>query len=456
MRANKPYLKEDGTPFDEFELSAHIQDFGRKNPGEGVSGERFAKYLLNQGHDVIPYVNQFEAPGSVSYLVLKPENLRSRFAQFDPTKTDSPYIMKKEGGAVDNDKLIRKALITARQQVTAPNKTAIGGQRHMLAYITPYEAELLMRRGGSGRMTQYGVPAFDDGDGGNDGGNDSNASQDTAMSDPNTQTATSGNEGSGAGPTGAGAGAIGQDSQDDVGGPPGPPGGPNSGFGSSMTQDPEATQAAANMATAVAAQQAGRGVGIADTGGAQPTGFGAAPGIGEAMEAYEQGIIGLAPALGYSALSAFSPPGMQVGTVTDEIGNQTPGANVNIGGMLGGIAGAATGVPGAGIAGGMIGSAIADEFGVPTHTFSFADGGAATGGRMDPRMLPGIHVRVPHERVGRADGGPVQQPQDEDVRIDDPIIGYHGTPHEFDRFDPSKIGTGEGAQAFGHGMYFAE
>ncbi len=33
---------------------------------------------------------------------------------------------------------------------------------------------------------------------------------------------------------------------------------------------------------------------------------------------------------------------------------------------------------------------------------------------------------------------------------------YHGTPHEFDRFDYSKIGTGEGNQAYGHGIYFAE
>jgi hypothetical protein len=41
---------------------------------------------------------------------------------------------------------------------------------------------------------------------------------------------------------------------------------------------------------------------------------------------------------------------------------------------------------------------------------------------------------------------------------------YHGTPHRFDpteenplgEFDASKIGTGEGAQAFGHGIYFAE
>lgn len=33
---------------------------------------------------------------------------------------------------------------------------------------------------------------------------------------------------------------------------------------------------------------------------------------------------------------------------------------------------------------------------------------------------------------------------------------YHGSPHRFDEFDASKIGTGEGAQAYGHGIYLAE
>lgn len=36
------------------------------------------------------------------------------------------------------------------------------------------------------------------------------------------------------------------------------------------------------------------------------------------------------------------------------------------------------------------------------------------------------------------------------------ILAYHGSPHDFDRFSMSKIGTGEGAQAYGHGLYFAE
>jgi len=36
------------------------------------------------------------------------------------------------------------------------------------------------------------------------------------------------------------------------------------------------------------------------------------------------------------------------------------------------------------------------------------------------------------------------------------ITAYHGSPYSFDRFDISKIGTGEGAQSYGHGLYFAE
>jgi hypothetical protein len=39
----------------------------------------------------------------------------------------------------------------------------------------------------------------------------------------------------------------------------------------------------------------------------------------------------------------------------------------------------------------------------------------------------------------------------------EPVVTvYHGSPHDFTKFDAQKIGTGEGAQAFGHGLYFAE
>ncbi len=34
------------------------------------------------------------------------------------------------------------------------------------------------------------------------------------------------------------------------------------------------------------------------------------------------------------------------------------------------------------------------------------------------------------------------------------IDAFHGSPHKFDKFQMSQLGTGEGAQAFGHGLYF--
>jgi hypothetical protein len=36
------------------------------------------------------------------------------------------------------------------------------------------------------------------------------------------------------------------------------------------------------------------------------------------------------------------------------------------------------------------------------------------------------------------------------------IKAYHGSPHDFPAFDISKVGTGQGAQSYGHGLYFAE
>jgi hypothetical protein len=36
------------------------------------------------------------------------------------------------------------------------------------------------------------------------------------------------------------------------------------------------------------------------------------------------------------------------------------------------------------------------------------------------------------------------------------IRAYHGSPYDFPKFSSEHIGTGEGAQAYGHGLYFAE
>ena len=78
---------------------------------------------------------------------------------------------------------------------------------------------------------------------------------------------------------------------------------------------------------------------------------------------------------------------------------------------------------------------------------------AALGGDFDPQPVmelvanvttPGAQFAL--QRAGGALGSAGGKP----------IRAYHGSPHDFDRFDMSKIGTGEGAQAYGHGLYFAE
>lgn len=43
-----------------------------------------------------------------------------------------------------------------------------------------------------------------------------------------------------------------------------------------------------------------------------------------------------------------------------------------------------------------------------------------------------------------------------DVKAAEGIRAYHGTPYSFDRFSTDQIGTGEGNQSYGRGLYFAE
>jgi hypothetical protein len=62
-----------------------------------------------------------------------------------------------------------------------------------------------------------------------------------------------------------------------------------------------------------------------------------------------------------------------------------------------------------------------------------------------PKMRESIKRGLPTY----AEGGAV----DDD---DEGLTAYHGSPHDFEQFDINKIGTGEGAQAYGHGLYFAE
>lgn len=73
-------------------------------------------------------------------------------------------------------------------------------------------------------------------------------------------------------------------------------------------------------------------------------------------------------------------------------------------------------------------------------------GGGIGLGIRGAQALPGVATRV------------AQMPAMQRLAMDETgaIRVHHASPHKFDKFDLSKVGTGEGAQAFGHGLYFAQ
>jgi hypothetical protein len=82
-------------------------------------------------------------------------------------------------------------------------------------------------------------------------------------------------------------------------------------------------------------------------------------------------------------------------------------------------------------------------------------------------LPPAAREDVVHAAMaGIIHGEPVQAAEllkiaaDHDPRIAESVDPYfeawHGSPYDFERFDASKLGTGEGAQSYGHGLYFAE
>lgn len=108
MKAKKPFYgfgadPMTATPLQEKEIAKLVADeyaakYGR-TPRPYVQREKaeatklMQQRLLNEGYDVIPYVNAFEDKGSTSYMVLRPENLRLKEAAFDPKKANSGNLM---------------------------------------------------------------------------------------------------------------------------------------------------------------------------------------------------------------------------------------------------------------------------------------------------------------------------------------------------------------------------
>ena len=88
--SQNPMFNADGKPFAEFDLTQNLMN--RHNYDNGAGNYR--GFNAQSRNDIfkdftsIPYVNDVEAAGSISHIV-PPDNIRSRFAAFDPWRRNS-------------------------------------------------------------------------------------------------------------------------------------------------------------------------------------------------------------------------------------------------------------------------------------------------------------------------------------------------------------------------------
>lgn len=90
VRRGSEMLTPDGKPYSETSLSMMFSkdaDYGNLRESNAALRNK----IFGQ-KDSIPYVNDVESPGQISYI-LPPKNIRSRFAAFDPMRRDSPDLL---------------------------------------------------------------------------------------------------------------------------------------------------------------------------------------------------------------------------------------------------------------------------------------------------------------------------------------------------------------------------
>lgn len=94
---DSPMMNQNGMPFGEDDLNALLRQQGGHNWSDihggkmtyqDMNADLRKKLFEKQGYTSIPYYNEVEGKGSISYIV-PPENIRSRFAAFDPFRRNA-------------------------------------------------------------------------------------------------------------------------------------------------------------------------------------------------------------------------------------------------------------------------------------------------------------------------------------------------------------------------------
>ena len=106
---DRPMMNQNGMPFGEDDLNAFLRQQGGHNWSDIQGGKMTyqdmnadlrKKLFEEQGYTSIPYYNEVEGKGSISYIV-PPENIRSRFAAFDPFRRNAAIAAAMGAAAPD-------------------------------------------------------------------------------------------------------------------------------------------------------------------------------------------------------------------------------------------------------------------------------------------------------------------------------------------------------------------
>jgi hypothetical protein len=126
---DKPLLNQNGMPWGEDDLNIFLRQSGGYNWSD-VNGGKLTYQDLNadlrkklfeqQGYTSIPYFNEVEGKGSISYIV-PPENIRSRFAAFDPMRRSAAIAAAM--GLAAPDLLANQAPVNPMYQDPFPDTT---------------------------------------------------------------------------------------------------------------------------------------------------------------------------------------------------------------------------------------------------------------------------------------------------------------------------------------------
>jgi hypothetical protein len=98
---DKPLLNQNNMPWGEDDLNAFLRKTGGHNWSDINNGNLSyqdlnaglrKKLFEEEGYTSIPYFNEVEGKGSISYIV-PPKNIRSQFAAFDPMRRNESDIL---------------------------------------------------------------------------------------------------------------------------------------------------------------------------------------------------------------------------------------------------------------------------------------------------------------------------------------------------------------------------